>query len=409
MMIIIRGIQGIGAACTIPNAVALIIQLFPPGRPRDRAMSLFACTGAVGFSLGLIIGGFLTESSLGWRWIFHIPGIMAGVMAVLAFFSIPPPLEEVEEVGETGSIKKKPSKGSIDILGAILSTAAVLMFVFVLTDGNVRGWSNPLILCLLFLSLILAATFVYAEYKISDPLMPLSIWKLPNFAAAFVIAMCVTGFFVNYTYYITLIFQEVWGWSASEAAIRFLPIGIVCIIVCLLAENLIFYFNIKLALTGGLLLGVIGNVILGFYKHEDQYWSVFFVSAIVGVAGLASVYTSVVIAAFNAAPSNQAGIVGGLLNTAFQLGTGLGLAITTPIVTSINASSTGLDLLKGYHAAIWTTVGILGFALIISIVFVHVVRKPSGDEEVAVEEVDVTRKSKEVGRVGSSDTVVVRE
>ncbi|KAJ3057538.1 hypothetical protein HK097_000004 [Rhizophlyctis rosea] len=361
------------------------------------------------------MGGFLTESSLGWPFSFHIPGIIAFAVAIFALISLPP----ASVTDPEADVTTKTKRPSIDYLGAALCTSAMLMLVFVLSEGNARGWSDPLIISLLILSLLLFGAFVFAEMKIKEPLMPPNIWLLPNFAAAFVIAMCVTAFFVNYTYYLTLIFQEVWGYNAVESAIRFVPVGVTAVIIALLAENLIHYFNIKMTLIAGLLLGLIGNVILGFYSNENEYWSKFFPSVIIGIAGLASTYTSVAITAFSAAPNNMAGLIGGVLNTAFQFGTGLGLAITTPVVSSVNGPSAHLEgadrhrLLKGYHAAIWTTVGIIGFALLIAIIFVKVIPKTDEDGETLTVHVDSGRKSKEEGSRydatrASVDTVVVQ-
>ncbi|KAJ3053994.1 hypothetical protein HK097_002915 [Rhizophlyctis rosea] len=240
--------------------------------------------------------------------------------------------------------------------------------------------------------------------------MPPTIWTLPNFAASAVVAICTTGYSVNYTYYVTLIFQECWGYSALQSAIRFLPMGIVCTLVALVAEKIIFRFNIKLALVGGLLLATGGQILLGFYKHESQYWSTYFPSVLIGIAGMASVYTSVTITAYSSVPVHLAGIIGGVLNTAFQFGNGVGLAITTPVATAVSGTSSGAEvepeqLLKGYHAAIWTTVGIIGVGLIVAIVFIRVLRPAGGDEEVAVE----SEKEKELESSKSGDTVFVRE
>ncbi|KAJ3033130.1 hypothetical protein HDV00_006706 [Rhizophlyctis rosea] len=401
-MIVFRGIQGIGAACTIPNAIALIIQVCPPGRTRDRAMAMFATSGAVGFVVGLIIGGFLTE--VGWRWIFHIPAIVAGVMATLSVLCIPPQAPTSDGDGDTSS---KPARPSIDVLGAFLSTAALLILVYVLTDGNARGWSSPLILCLLILSIILLASFVYAELKLKDPLMPPAIWSLPNFAASTCVAICTTGYSVNYTYYVTLIFQEVWGYSPLQSAVRFLPMGIVCTLVALVAEKIIFRFNIKLALVGGLLLATGGQILLGFYNDESQYWSIFFPSVLIGISGMASVYTSVTITAYSAVPVHLAGIVGGVLNTAFQFGNGVGLAITTPIATAVSGTDPDRhQLLKGYHAAIWTTVGIIGLGLLVALIFIKVLRAPAADEEVAIGDVVSSAGGEKDRKVSGGDEIV---
>jgi len=256
-----------------------------------------------------------------------------------------------------------------------------------LTDGNVSGWSNPRIISLLIVSVLLMVVFIYAESRIRQPLMPLWIWKLPNFAPAFIIAACLFGFFQGYLYFVTLIFQEIFHYSPLEASIHYLPLGIVAAIVSISAEHVIHYFNIKRSLIAGLMLGVFGNIILGWYDAEDQYWRFAFPSFIVTVLGLSSVYVTVTIAAVDASPPDVAGIVGGMLNTGFQVGGGLGLAILVAVasaVTPIGTAASDSDLLKSYHAALWTAMGLIVFALVIAILFIKspekLKKKEEGDE-----------------------------
>ncbi|KAJ3022936.1 hypothetical protein HKX48_004847 [Thoreauomyces humboldtii] len=384
-MILARGLQGIGAASTIPNAIALILQVYPIGRTRNQAMSVFASTGAVGFVLGLIIGGAVTSSSLGWRWIFFISGIISGGMAVIAILVIPSKAAIAALATVDSEMKgpvSTPVKQVVDYLGAFLSTASMLLLVFALTDANERGWGSAVIISLLIVSLVLLALFVFVETKMKQPLMPMSIWRLPNFAPAFAIAALLVGFFQSYLYFLTLIFQDIWHYTAIESAVRYLPLGILASIMGVMSEKIIFRFNIKVVLVLGLFLGTVGNIILGFYKHEDQYWSHLFPSFVIGITGTASVYASVSIAAISAAPAHQAGIVGGLLNTAFQIGGGLGLAIATAVVSGINTSEmTGYELLAGYHDGLWTGSALLALALIIAIIFVKTPTPPAASSE----------------------------
>ncbi|KAJ3148085.1 hypothetical protein HDU89_004931 [Geranomyces variabilis] len=391
-MIIARGFQGIGAASTIPNAIALILQCYPIGRTRNQAMSVFASTGAVGFVIGLILGGAVTSSSLGWRWIFFLSAIISGGMVVISILVIPSratiaaaaAAAAADASGEKAlpvPVASNPIKQRVDYLGAALSTASMLLLVFVLTDANSRGWGSAMIISLLIVSLLLIGVFVFWETKAPQPLMPMSIWKLPNFAPAFVIAGCLVGFFQGYLYFITLTFNQVMNYSAIESAVRYLPLGIVASIMGIMTERIIVRFNIKLALVAGLALGCVGNVIIGFWDdtkdHNTQYWSIVFPSFIIGCTGLSSVYASVSIAAISAAPAAQAGIVGGLLNTAFQLGGGVGLAIATAVATAVNApDAQGHDLMKGFHAGLWTATGMVGLGLVVAIVFVRAPTHP---------------------------------
>lgn len=166
---IFRAVQGIGAAMTVPSAVGIISNYFVAS-DRTLALTIFAAAGAVGFCLGLIFGGFLT-SSLGWRYIFYVPLAVTGSVGVLGWFTLPKDRLEGQ------------SRPSLDFAGAALSTAGLILLSFVLSSGGEYGWGKPFIIVLLVVSVAMIGVFTYVEKKVTNPIMPLSLWKLPNFAA----------------------------------------------------------------------------------------------------------------------------------------------------------------------------------------------------------------------------------
>lgn len=171
-MTVFRGLQGMGAALTIPSAVGIISSYFT-GQDRTRALGLYAASGAVGFTAGLVLGGLLS-SSLGWRYIFRLSVIVSALLAVLGFIALPSKQE------------KNNSKSRMDFLGASLSTAGLILLAFVLSGGGIYGWGKAFIIVLLILSVTLLVTFVLYEHKISNPIMPLSLWRIRNFASLWV-------------------------------------------------------------------------------------------------------------------------------------------------------------------------------------------------------------------------------
>lgn len=178
-MTVFRGLQGMGAALTIPSAVGIISSYFT-GQDRTRALGLYAASGAVGFTAGLVLGGLLS-SSLGWRYIFRLSVIVSAVLAIIGFIALP-----------STSIKRG-FKSRMDFLGATLSTAGLILLAFVLSGGGIYGWGKAFIIVLLILSVTLLVTFVVYENKISNPIMPLSLWKIRNFAS-----LWVCGFGMSY-------------------------------------------------------------------------------------------------------------------------------------------------------------------------------------------------------------------
>jgi hypothetical protein len=158
---IFRALQGMGAAMTVPSGVGIISAFFI-SRDRTKALSYFAAAGAVGFCVGLLLGGFIT-SSLGWRYLFHITVALTGLLGILGWFILPQDRQE-------GHVKPR-----LDLLGAGLSTAGLVLLSFVVSSGGEYGWGTAFIIVLLILSIALLAMFTFVEKKVANPIMPLSL------------------------------------------------------------------------------------------------------------------------------------------------------------------------------------------------------------------------------------------
>lgn len=172
-MTVFRGLQGIGAALTIPASVGIVSSYFT-GPDRTRALGIYSASGAIGFTAGLVLGGLLS-GSLGWRYIFRLLVIPSGLLAIFGFFMLP------------RDIVKGNSQAKLDYFGASLSTAGLILLAFVLSGGGIYGWAKAFIIVLLVLSVAMLFTFTYYEKKISNPIMPLSLWKVRNFASIWIV------------------------------------------------------------------------------------------------------------------------------------------------------------------------------------------------------------------------------
>lgn len=162
---IFRAFQGMGAAMTVPSGVGIISSFFV-AKDRTRALSYFAAAGAVGFCLGLVLGGFLT-SGLGWRYLFWLTVIITGLLGIAGWFMLP---EDRKEEGH--------EKPRLDVLGAAISTGGLVLLSFVLSSGGEYGWHKAFIIVLLIVSVALLAVFAYVEKKVKNPIMPLTLWKV---------------------------------------------------------------------------------------------------------------------------------------------------------------------------------------------------------------------------------------
>lgn len=157
---------------TVPSAIGIISSYFV-GPDRTRALSIYGACGAVGFCMGLIFGGFVS-SSLGWKYIFRLVVILTGLLSIIGWFTLPKDRLQGN------------ARATLDYAGAAMSTAGLILLSFVLSSGGLYGWGKPFIIALLVVSCALLAIFTFLEKYVKNPIMPLSLWKIRNFAGLWV-------------------------------------------------------------------------------------------------------------------------------------------------------------------------------------------------------------------------------
>ncbi|KAH8677838.1 major facilitator superfamily transporter [Xylariales sp. PMI_506] len=361
---IFRAIQGIGAAMTVPSAVGIISNYFV-AQDRTLALTIFGAAGAVGFCLGLIFGGFLT-SSLGWRYIFYVSVAVTGVLGGLGWFCLPK--DRMEGV----------AKPRLDFVGAGLSTAGLILLSFVLSSGGEYGWGKAFIIVLLILSIAMIVAFTYVEKKVPNPVMPLSLWKLQNFAALWIGGFVMYGGYQTTIYYTTLIAQEINQLSAGETALRFLPMGATGFIFSLAMSRMLDWFNTKYLLMAGMAICALAPVPSALMREDDlSFWKHVFPTTVIGVAGTTIVYCTITVVLLASVPVNVKSLCGGMINTAFQIGSGVGLALASAVVQAVDTSK-GHGQLQQYGTGLWCCVGLAGVGVLASAFGVKNVARTQG-------------------------------
>ncbi|KAF7561379.1 hypothetical protein G7046_g2749 [Stylonectria norvegica] len=361
---IFRALQGVGAAVTVPSAVGIISNYFV-AKDRTLALTLFGAAGAVGFCLGLIFGGFLT-SSLGWRYVFYISTAVTGLVGILGWFVLPKDRIDGQ------------SRPKLDFAGAGLSTAGLILLSFVISSGGEYGWGKAFIIVLLVLSVGFIVLFTYVEKQVSNPIMPLSLWKLENFAALWVSGFVAYGGYQVTVYYITQIAQEVNQLSAGQTALRLLPMGFVGFFFCLYMSRMIDHFNTKALLIAGMAVCAIAPIPSALMKEGDvNFWKHVFPTAVISVVGITIVCCTITVVLLDSVPVNVKSLCGGMINTAFQVGSGVGLALSSAVVDAVDTKK-GHGLLQQYDTGLWCAVGLAGIGVVASTLGVNNVARARG-------------------------------
>src|SRR5947209_6994221 len=207
-LIALRFVKGASAAFTVPAGLSIITTTFAEGPARNRALSIYTVCGASGFSLGLVIGGLLTE--VGWRVTFLVPGPVA-IALVLAGLRVIP-----------RGVTERVRLNHFDLPGALTSTASLLILVYAVVDAPNRGWGSPATIGLLVLSVALAATFVAIERRHPRPLVRLGILRSRTLVHANLAAAAMFGGYSAFQFVVTLYVQNSLGWSPLSMALGFL-------------------------------------------------------------------------------------------------------------------------------------------------------------------------------------------
>src|ERR671933_304416 len=165
VLILARVVQGLGAAMASATGLSILAATFPEGKQRNRALSVFSAATGSGFAAGMILGGVIT-ATLGWRWVFDI-NVPIGIIVSL--------LSAKYVLSNTTGLphENKQQHRHLDIFGAVLITAGLMLLVYSLTSAQNTGIRSIQTLEFLLLSVIVLASFFLIEYRSKAPLMPL--------------------------------------------------------------------------------------------------------------------------------------------------------------------------------------------------------------------------------------------
>ena len=325
LLIATRFIKGMAAAFTAPAGLSIITTSFREGPARNRALAIYTATGATGFSLGLVIGGALTE--IGWRWVFFLPVPVALVILLAAIRLVP-------DSGRTVRAGR-----SFDITGAVLVTAAMLLLVFTVVQAPSEGWGSLRTVASFAAVAALFAAFVAVERRSPSPLVRLGILRSQTLVRANLGAMSLFGAWVGFQFVATLYFQQVRGWSALETGLAIFPGGLLVALMAPRMAPLIGRYGTTRLITVGLSSSIVAYALFLPVGFDSDYLTAILPTMLLAGLGFALAFGPLNVAATTGIAAHEQGLAGGLLNSSFQFGGALALAVTTAV---INAGA-GLD------------------------------------------------------------------
>src|SRR4051794_9334792 len=347
LLVATRFLKGAAAAFTAPAGLSIITTHFAEGPERNRALGIYTATGASGFSLGLVLGGALTE--LGWRWTFVLPVPIALVLLVLAPRFLPK--DDPAPVLE--------GKRAFDVPGAVTLSAGMLLLVRTLVEAPAHGWTSASTLVSAAIAAALLAGFVAIERRSRQPLVRLGILRSGSLVRANLGAMTLFGAYIGFQFVLTLYLQAMNGWSAIETALAFLPAGLLVAFGSTRIGPLVTRVGSAAVIAAGALSSAAGYALILRLDAVPNYAVVLLPTMVLIGIGFMLGFPSLNMQATAGVADEEQGLAAGLVQTSFQIGGAIGLAITTAIVSAqAGAAPSPGELLDAYRTALAVTAGV---------------------------------------------------
>jgi EmrB/QacA subfamily drug resistance transporter len=356
LIVATRFLKGASAAFTAPASLSTITTTFPEGPARNKALSIYTACGASGFSLGLVLGGLLTE--VGWRFTFLLPVPIAAAILI----ALPKVLPDDTPAGN--------QRRSYDFPGAITITAGMLLLVRTVVRAPDVGWGSAETLISVLVAVALLAAFVVIELHTREPLVRLGILKSGPLARANLTAMVVFGCYVSFQFVGTLYLQSLLGWSPIATALAFLPGGVIVAFGSPRVGPLADRFGTERVMAAGLIAFVIGYALILRIEETLTYATVFLPTMVLIGIGFALCFPMLNIQATAGIADSEQGVASGLVQTSFQVGGAIVLAVITAIVTT-QATGSPSQIVDGYRTALEVVLAVsaVGLAIVVGGLF----------------------------------------
>jgi EmrB/QacA subfamily drug resistance transporter len=361
MLIGARFVQGLGGALTSAVILGMVVTLFPEPGERARAIGVYSFVASAGASIGLLLGGVLTEA-ISWHWIFFVNLPIGLATAVLSLRL----LRHEDGIG---------FGAGADVLGAALVTAALMLAVYTLVGASDHGWGSAHTLGFGGAALVLLVAFVVRQARAANPLVPLRIFRSRNVSGANVVQMLMVAGLFGMFFLGAIYLQRVLGYDALEVGLAFLPVALSIGTLSLgFSARLITRFGARATPPPGLALIAAGLALFARVPVHAAYWADVFPSMLLLGVGAGLTFPSLMTLAMSGATERDSGLASGVVNMALQVGGALGLAILATLSATRthhlieSGSSPASALTGGLHLVLLVGVGLVVAAFAIAVV-----------------------------------------
>ena len=354
-----RTVQGVGAALMNPATLSIITATFPP-RQRGLAIGIWAGVSAMALAIGPLIGGLLTQHA-SWSWVFFI-NVPIGILGIAAAFVF------IDESRDTSHEQR------LDPLGLLSSGIALFALTYALIEANTYGWGSTRILGLFVIAALFFVAFVLLEQHQRIPMLDLSLFKNPTFAAANAVMLLVGLAMFGVFFFISLYVQGVLHYSPTQAGATFLPMTVLIILVAPQAGRLSDKFGPRWLITVGQALLAVSLLLFSRLEAHSNFYDLL-PALFLGGLGMALSMAPLTSAAMGSIPTDKAGVGSAVINSMRQVGGSVGLAVMGAIIASQGAATVRAPFtIHGFQLGLRVAAGIAVCGCLIAAVIIGEVR-----------------------------------
>jgi EmrB/QacA subfamily drug resistance transporter len=363
MLVGARALQGAFGAILAPSALGLLTVTFQGSKDRPKAFGIFSAIAAGGASVGLLLGGALTQA-ISWRWCLYVNLAIAIPTGIMAFRLL---------VNE-----RQHSRPRIDLPGTVLASGGLFALVYGFSNAETHAWTAPVTILALAVSVVLLSSFLAFERRVSDPLLPLHIvWDRARGGAYATIALAGSAVFAVFLF-LTYYLQQNLGYSPLTTGLAFLPMTVMIVLTSTTVQTQILHrTGARPLVMGGMTLGMIAMLIFTQLTPGASYITHVLPGLLLTGVGMGCVFAPAFSTATLGVKNSDAGIASAMVNTSQQVGGSVGTALLSTIFASAAASfasaharTAGLASaasIHGYTTAFEWAAGLFAAGLIVAI------------------------------------------
>jgi EmrB/QacA subfamily drug resistance transporter len=363
LLILARGLQGVGGAIVTPLTLTILSSAVAPER-RALALGAWGGIGGLAIAIGPLVGGAIAEG-LSWNMIFWV-NVPIGIVAMI--------------LAATRLDESYGPKGRLDLPGLALASTGLLALVWGVINGNEDGWTSPAIVAALAAGLVLLGGFLVRETRTTDPMLPLRFFRSRAFSAANLVSFLMYFGVFGAIFLLSQFFQVVQGMGPLEAGLRTLPWTGAPAIVAPIAGLLAGRIGGRPILIAGMVLLSGGLAWLAAVTSPTVAYGTLVPGFILAGVGMGLFFAPIADLVLSSVPAAEEGKASGATNTIREIGGVFGVAVLASVFSSNGSYASPTAYVEGLQPAIWLGAGVVAVAAVVAVALPGRVRRPSGEE-----------------------------